>query len=492
MARVEGQEVSAELERVWSPVAMAEVGTDGRLPFYQMGNNRYHDEILDLALERPGVLTLHDVSLHHLVLERTIGRGLLQPYRDWLALDHGWWGEACAEPPRWGPIGKVQLFSMHCHARLLRSQRGILVHSRWAADMIREELPDLEIRVVPMPMPLEEPIEGDGAELRRSLGIPASAPVLGSFGFQTPIKRTDAVIRALTRPELADAHLVVVGESSRAFDLATLARVLGVAERVHLLGWVEREVLSQAMALADLCVNLRYPTAGETSASLLRLLALGRPTVVSRYAQFAELPEDCVVHVPIGEHEVEELARRVRALLEQPEELARMGRRARRRMRDENDPQRAAAAIAAAIAELAELQPPGAAPVRVRRPSNLTTGRHPGELRVEGADGRWRDGERRALRVELRNTGSCRWLGQRRGLGSVALLTFLRDEHDRDLLEESHPWIGLPHDLEPGAAVQLTVTVRRPRGQVKLYLVPVMDIGTDVRAIQVERFEAWI
>ena len=52
------------------------------------------------------------------------------------------------------------------------------------------------------------------------------------------------------------------------------------------------------MAATDVAVNLRYPSAGETSASLLRLLADRKCTMVSAYRQFLEIPADAVVRIP--------------------------------------------------------------------------------------------------------------------------------------------------------------------------------------------------
>ena len=60
-------------------------------------------------------------------------------------------------------------------------------------------------------------------------------------------------------------------------------------------------------AAVDCLVNLRYPSAGETSGTLIRALEAGKPVAVSDYAQFAELPDDCVVKIPF-EGEVEALA----------------------------------------------------------------------------------------------------------------------------------------------------------------------------------------
>ncbi len=77
LIRLPGQPVAPEVEARW-PVApfFEAAGHDeqGRLPLYQMGNNRWHEAVMSLAFRLPGVLTLHDVLLHHVLLDVTLGR----------------------------------------------------------------------------------------------------------------------------------------------------------------------------------------------------------------------------------------------------------------------------------------------------------------------------------------------------------------------------------------------------------------------------------
>jgi glycosyltransferase involved in cell wall biosynthesis len=61
------------------------------------------------------------------------------------------------------------------------------------------------------------------------------------------------------------------------------------------------------MAACDVLVNLRYPTMGETSGSVIRGLSLGKPLVVSDVGWFSELPEDAVLKVPVDDTEVDVL-----------------------------------------------------------------------------------------------------------------------------------------------------------------------------------------
>ena len=67
LIRLPDQPVAPEIERRWPWRRPRRPGAGGRLPLYQMGNNRYHEGVLDLAMRLPGVLTLHDVVLHHLL-----------------------------------------------------------------------------------------------------------------------------------------------------------------------------------------------------------------------------------------------------------------------------------------------------------------------------------------------------------------------------------------------------------------------------------------
>jgi len=470
--RVPGQEVSEAMEARWSPVAATALGADGRLPVYHMGNNRYHEAVLELALATPGVVALHDLVLHHLLIEATLGKEeVLGPYQERLRSDHGWVGEVAAQARQWGELGQSPMFELAAHRTLLRRQRGVLVHSHWAVERLTEEQPGLAVRRVPMAMPLPERLDSaSGEALRERFGIPVAAPLLGSFGFQTPIKRTDVVVEALARPELAGAHLLIAGELSPALDVEARASELGIADRVHIAGFLPFEDFEAAIAACDLCVNLRYPTAGETSASLLRVLAVGRPAIVSDYAQFAELDADSVLKVPLGENEASDLAAAAGAVLGDPQRLAAMGEAAREHIRRDHDPDAAAASVIEACTELAQLEPLGAGEVFEPSPSTLTWRDLPGDMTVEGWDSEWPVGARRSLEITLTNTGLGRWLATRHDPGGVLVELQWRTEAWGETL--SQEWISMPTDLGPGESRRMRIELRRPPGGEALIVEP--------------------
>lgn len=471
VVRLPGQPVSAAVERRWRPVASERLGEAGRVPLYHMGNNQHHQAVHDLAMRHPGIVVLHDLVLHHFLLGRTLGSDDFDTYRRRLEEDHGWVGCRAAAAVKWGAFGESLQFSLPAHRRLVRRQNGVVVHSEWARQTLLEEEPDLAVRAVPMGIPLPERVDPErGVAFRRRWEIPERAPLLGSFGFQTPMKRPEVAIRAMARPELETAHLVIAGEPAPTLELDRLVAETGVGGRVHLTGFLEYDEFEAAIAACDLCLNLRYPTAGETSAALLRVLALGRPTAVSEFAQFAELPRRVALRVPLGEGEVERLAVAAAEALAAPERLERMGEAAREYVRRQHDPASAAAAVVEAVGVLARRRPPERRPVELPPPTSIAWSRLPGSIEVEGHEAPWADGERRRLAVRLRNYGPARWLAADRGPGGVVVEASLLDA-DRNVLEE-RPWMPLRRDLEAGERVVFDLEVRRPLGAARLHIEP--------------------
>src|SRR6185369_17204783 len=89
-------------------------------------------------------------------------------------------------------------------------------------------------------------------------------------------------------------------------------------------------------AAADICLNLRHPTAGETSASLLRLLGAGKPTLVSASGSFAELPPGIAAQVDLDTSEGDLILEYCRLLVARPDIAATMGAQARQHVAREH------------------------------------------------------------------------------------------------------------------------------------------------------------
>ncbi len=107
------------------------------------------------------------------------------------------------------------------------------------------------------------------------------------------------------------------------------------------------------MAACDVCVNLRAPTMGETSGSVIRQLSLGKPVVVSDVGWFAELPDSVALKVPVDADETETLYAALELLARDERARAAMSAAALELVRREHDLGRAAERYAAALEQAA-------------------------------------------------------------------------------------------------------------------------------------------
>ena len=304
------------------------------LVLYHLGNSApHHAQILDTLLEVPGVVVLHEFMLHHLVRERTLVAGDAHAYVEEMRYCAGESGRRAAQRLL-DTHYPVDVWSYPLFERVVDRSRAVLVHSAFARDRILASRPGASVAIVPFPVELDgiEPVTAAArARARRELGLPADAFVAGSFGFVTPQKRLEPVLAAFARlrRERPGALLLVAGEISPHYDFDA-ALAAGGRDGVVVTGRLSLERLHAAMSAVDVALNLRHPTGGETSAALLRLLALGQPAIVTRAGSFAELPDGAVAKVAVDEQECDLLAALLLELAADPELGARMGAAARR------------------------------------------------------------------------------------------------------------------------------------------------------------------
>src|SRR5207248_6545821 len=114
------------------------------------------------------------------------------------------------------------------------------------------------------------------------------------------------------------------------YDPALQIDMLDLSDRVKITSYVPQAELPYYLAASDVCINLRHPTAGETSASLLRIMGAGVPVLVSRTGSFEELPDDAVGKIDIDDTEEDLLLEDLLLLAHRPDLRAVMSANARR------------------------------------------------------------------------------------------------------------------------------------------------------------------
>jgi len=303
------------------------------LTLYQIGNNPFHAAAYETALRHPGVAVLHEFNLHHLIAELTIKKGDWDGYLREVAYDGG--PEALEHARRVRELKAGPDYEgVPMMRRILEASRAVIVHSRFMETRVREAGFAGPVATIPHGAWIED---ADGMSYRQRLGIDETTPLIGVFGFLKPYKRIAESLRAVRRLVRLEPRvkLLLVGESHPDFPLDDLIRTLGLSASVRKTGFVPAQDFSGYLAACDVVLNLRFPTVGETSGTLLRGFGMGKAVLVSEVGSFAEIPDEICLKVPVDASEEDLIFEYLNLLISREDVRHEIGRRAREWVREQ-------------------------------------------------------------------------------------------------------------------------------------------------------------
>ena len=306
---------------------------------YNMGNQPdFHGYIYEMALACPGHVILHDVNLYYLFTGYHLRK---EDFYSALYRNEGL--HVLREILRYKRMHGVQDL-LHCDAlaaeyamnmELLRTDNRFIVHSEYAKSRILSSVEMEEDRILKTGM--IEQVEKESRRIRkeklyRKYRIPKDALVLAAFGIISDTKlnrETAQAVREMNQAGgLPPICYVMVGEGSTADDLLDGRNTVKT-------GYVTISELNSMMEYADIVVNLRNPTRGETSAAMIRALQLGKPCITNNGGWFSEIPEDCVRKIELTDVETH-LREEICDLITHPEAAREMGEKAKAYIRRES------------------------------------------------------------------------------------------------------------------------------------------------------------
>ena len=310
------------------------------LDLYQIGNSPAHAFVYRAALARPGVVVLHEWSLHHLVLHETVERGNVPAYLREMRRAHGEAGSFVGRQVARGLGGSMLPALFPLNDRLLEQSLGVVALTSFVSERAARRLPGRPVLHLPhhMALPLD-PLPSRG-EARRALGLPEDALLVTAPGLATATKGLEVAVRAVAR--LRERHpsllLVIAGDRDPSLRLPELARAAGVGERVILTGRLALPDFVRHLCAADVVMSLRFPTHGEISGALVRALGVGRPVLVTAGTPAGdEFPEGVVVPIDPGPAQEDELVALLDRLLSDPGLRERISALARAHVREHHD-----------------------------------------------------------------------------------------------------------------------------------------------------------
>jgi glycosyltransferase involved in cell wall biosynthesis len=334
---------------------------DRRQPYdrviYQLGCHGDHLPDYECLMQRPGWIVLHELNLSGIIGAQTFARGDSTGYLKAVLLNEGL-REASAVAWRFVRTRQFPDYLAYDFNRLaLIHSQGVIVHNRFMRQAITERLRrwHVTLPVCQVPMGVQPTREMDTAEVhcaRRELGLEDDAFVVGSFGVVHESKGLHMALGAFRQllARVPNAAYLIVGPCDGGV-VSELVCQLGLEGRVKLTGYVPGVDFYRYIAASDLCVNLRLPKTGGTSVTLLRLMSVGRPTIVSNQAQFVEIPDDVCLKAQVGPEAEQSVLDHMLDMAAHAEKARQIGERARGYIATEHSLERAAQAYREAVGE---------------------------------------------------------------------------------------------------------------------------------------------
>ncbi|MFA9439809.1 glycosyltransferase [Uliginosibacterium sp. sgz301328] len=310
---------------------------------YQMGNSPYHWYMLPLMKEIPGVVVLHDFFLSSLlawaetVLGSTVWSGSLRSSHGYYALAQRY--RDAEEAKRRYPT----------NFEVLQYAKGVIVHSehsrelgeRWYGDGVTRDW-----RVIPL---VRKPAaQHDRLEAKAALGLAPDTFVTCSFGFIDPTKLNHRILDAWLGSQLAKdgrCILVFVGDNHSGDYGARLTATIaasGLQDRIRITGFASDEMFEQYLSVADLAVQLRTQSRGETSAAVLDCMNYGIPLICNAHGSAAEVDAAAICMLR-DDFEDAELIESIEALAGDADRRAGLGHLASTIIRERHSPSACAA-----------------------------------------------------------------------------------------------------------------------------------------------------
>ena len=304
--------------------------------FLHLGNNPHHEFVYRAALRHQGIAVFHDFVMHHLIDFMAFGR---KPFRtnffERVAVaEEGELGHRLTLLRRKMLITEFEKFLFPMNRHIAERAKAIVVHNRDAAERMSALAPGVRVTVIPHNTGIAPPeVAGvTRAQARERLGLPPDEFLVGHFGFVTRPKQPAAVVAGFARlhARQPESMLVLVGEDNTGGGLERLVARHGLTGRVLIAGFVDAPTFYMYLRAVDVVINLRYPTAGESSGTFARALAEGRATIVNNLGSFSEIPEGVALKVEVDGDQAVDVGRHLIRLASDPAFRASMETAARR------------------------------------------------------------------------------------------------------------------------------------------------------------------
>ncbi|RZT08683.1 Glycosyltransferase involved in cell wall bisynthesis [Duganella sp. CF402] len=269
---------------------------------YQFGNSPFHSYMLPLLQDLPGVVVLHDFFLSSMLAYEQINGNMPGAWTRALLHSHGYAAVRDGLQPQ-GMEAARDLWP--CNLEILQQASHVIVHSDYARQLAADWYgPEAGCDWSMAQLPRAVPEVHDRAAARAALGIAPDAFVVCNFGFIGPSKQCLELLQAWLASSLhqdRQCQLIFVGANhggDYGLSITDTIAAANAQQQVRISGWISDEDYLNYLQAADVGVQLRTTSRGETSGTVLDCLIYQLPTIINANGAMAEFPHDAVWMLP--------------------------------------------------------------------------------------------------------------------------------------------------------------------------------------------------
>lgn len=267
---------------------------------YHFGNSEFHAHMFDLIRSFPGVVVLHDFYLSGILAHLDVHGFDSSVWARELYHSHGY--SAFAHRFRAKDTADV-VWKYPVSLGVIEDSLGVIAHSESSLRLSREwysDAKDSDWRVIPLLRNLNA--KNSKKNARKKIGIPEDIFLICSFGILGPNKLNEKLLDAYLGSKLSknqNCVLVFVGENSPGDYGDSLKSVISKAGlQIKITGWVNAEDYKLYLLSADIAIQLRTLSRGETSAAVLDCMNYGIPTIINANGSMFDIPSEGVLKLP--------------------------------------------------------------------------------------------------------------------------------------------------------------------------------------------------
>lgn len=262
---------------------------------YNFGNNPdYHFYMYEMLQKYEGFVILHDVSLYYLTCE-------YYKRNKWLFNSvykmEGIKGISMIKDSLLDNKVDNLLYckelssKMYLNREVLEKSLGVFVHSKYAANIVSKVKDSSKVFVINLVQPILE--RKEHGKLKKLFKLNDSDFIMASFGYIAETKQNHIIceiVNQYNNYHKDKIHYVMVGDGTYVDKYLN--------SFIHKTGFVgNNEDFLDYIADCDLIMNLRWPYNGESSATLLQCMSLGKKCIITDVGSFSEIDDSAVVKV---------------------------------------------------------------------------------------------------------------------------------------------------------------------------------------------------